>query len=232
MHCKVLGKRAFKRLEERGVDSVLYAPHHSMLRDRPLSKIEKKIKQYEDEFKIFLGKEISSRYDIGKRVHVVAVGLQENMLDEQSTEYVLEDLEEQGAASIIAHPYAPFFGRVDFDKYEKLIDGIEVENAQCTRGMNKKAKEIEQQYDVVGVGGSYAHFQRRAGAAWTLFDGEIEDTDELVERIKGGEVKGAGRIQGIKGFLEDLEDYLCHSFHVSSYYISERIRQKRIKEKF
>ena len=228
MHCKVIGRRVFKRLEQRGIYGYLYAPHHSMFSDRSIRRIKNDIKEYEGEFNVFLGKEIEAKLGHTK-VHVVGIGIQENMLDNEPLEYILENIQEQGGASVIAHPFAPFFGRVDYGKYKPLIDGIEIQNAQCTRGLNNKARKIAEEYDIQGIGSSYAHFARRAGAGWTIFKDEIEDTDELIQAIKKREIDGVGRVHGISGFIEDMTDYFCQSFHGATYFATSFHRNREIE---
>ncbi len=116
--------------------------------------------------------------------HVLIYGITKLPKESKLSKF-LDAVRKLGGVSVLAHPYYSAF-LYDFPEKEKLIkkfDAIEVINGNMTPEQNIFAIKLAKKFDMVGTGGSDAHFRGNIGKIAIDFDGSP------VESIKNGNLK-------------------------------------------
>lgn len=111
---------------------------------------------------VIISEEIKS-----KQGDILALGLKEPIAEHLPAGEVFKRIKEQGAMSIIAHPFGLYCGfKGKLENYLGQFDGIEILNGSVFWG-NKTAKSFARKYDLPFTAGSDAHFTNRfVGSVW------------------------------------------------------------------
>jgi len=181
MHVKLLDERVAARAKARGLDVLVYAPHFVRL-----PEIRERAARFTDgELLVVPARELFTGSWRNRR-HVLAVGLDDPVPDFVEFEATLDELERQGAATLVPHPefLNVSLSRADIAAHGDVIDAVEVYNAKCQSHGNRRALAIARDVGLPGFGSSYAHLRWTVGEAWTEFDRSIEDAADLVEALR------------------------------------------------
>ena len=146
---------------------------------------------------IIFGQEVSAIDDKGKHAaHILGLFLTEEL---KSTNYleVLDEINSQGAVSVIAHPFDVFRGKCKcLDEIKHKADLAEVFNSRCyLKSFNKKAEAFARENHLGFSAGSDGHFPEELGMAWADYD--TDSSDELQKALLKGKVSTGGRLSGL-----------------------------------
>ncbi|MFC1895593.1 PHP-associated domain-containing protein, partial [Thermodesulfobacteriota bacterium] len=92
--------------------------------------------------------------------------------------------EEEGTAIVAAHPYAPWNGIGD-DVFRGRFHALEV-NSSMSDEANMETIHAAKRMGLPLTGGSDAHSEMRVGNAYTVFENEIRNIDDLVRELRTG----------------------------------------------
>ena len=127
--------------------------------------------------------------------------------DIQSREFfsVVDEVRKQNGLIIIPHPFRKSLNKMHRFQYplEQLknsVDAIECFNARMLPGDNAKAQAVAHKHNLVGTGGSDAHFWFEAGTAYTSFDGSFRSALKRKKTDYGGTTL-YGPLGGLLSFL-------------------------------
>lgn len=141
-----------------------------------------------ENFVVIPGIEVSS-----SEGHIIALGLEERVernLPITETVEIIRDLN----GTVIAPHLCRLISGIGVACARKIeIQGIEVINARSVTFANEKARRLAKEMGVTETGGSDAHFQNEIGRAFTAFEFESYDADELLQEIEKGNVKAFGQ---------------------------------------
>ncbi len=144
-----------------------------------------------DDCVVIPGVEVSARGG-----HILALGVEEPIPKGLSIAETVDLIAEQGAVSIIAHPYAPLKSWVDADELDGIpLDAVEVANSTQIpyRWILKRNRELARRLGLPETGGSDAHAPWVIGLAYTLIEAEERSLDAILKAIKQGRTQAAGR---------------------------------------
>ena len=152
-----------------------------------------------DDFLIIPGIEVST--EMG---HILGIGINEE-IKKGNVEDVINEIHEQGAVAIFAHPYRPFFPR-NF-KHMKF-NAIETFNARSFPSQNEKAKIFAESLKLPQTGRSDANFIYELGMGYTIMN--AESIDDAIEEI----TKGKTKVGGKSSFIHPLK---CSTISLLAY---------------
>ncbi len=128
----------------------------------------------------------------GNKFHLLVYFLNEELKGKTFGE-VIDQIKEQDALSVIAHPYdvlrkAPR----DPERYVDKIDGLEIFNARISAEyMNYRAKELAEKYKLIGTAGGDSHHPSELGNGYIEVEGS--DLEEIRKKIRNREFKVGGK---------------------------------------
>jgi len=155
-------------------------------------------KHHFDDFLIIPGIEVST--EIG---HILGIGINEEVKKGNAQE-VINDINEQGAVAIFAHPYRPSFPK----NFRQKFNAIETFNARSFPSQNKKAKILAKKLKLPETGGSDAHVSADLGRGYTIMN--AESVDDAINEILKGKTKAGGK----QSFFHPLK---CGAISLLSY---------------
>lgn len=140
---------------------------------------------------VYVGSEITARCD-GRDVHVLALGVEDDLPPWQSPEWTVEEIARRGGIAVLAHPYKNGSGYLcarraleveipvameiynasiaDIDRFDPRVRRSQVDRNRAATTFQSKHPEI-----LLGpVGGTDAHF-RTVGRGLTAYDGDLLD---------------------------------------------------------
>jgi len=144
-----------------------------------------------DDYAVIPGVEVSA-----KGGHILALGVEEPIPRGLSIAETVDLIAEQGAVSIIAHPYAPLKSWVDADELDGVpLDAVEVANSTQMpyRWAVRRNRKLARRLGLPETGGSDAHAPWVIGLAYTLIEAEERSLDAILKAIKQGRTEAAGR---------------------------------------
>ena len=139
--------------------------------------------------------------------HVIAIGIQEYTTGINDIEILRQTVDAQGGVLIAAHPFRNFFNKPPYNQnllYKdwkmapktvkeaashelfSIVDLIEVANGSNTEKENIFAGQIADFLEKGGTGGSDAHSIEGIGNSVTVFQDDVADTDDLIEKLRLG----------------------------------------------
>ena len=125
--------------------------------------------------------------------HVIGLGISNTIERKLSVKETIEKIINLGGYPIIPHPFD--FTRKGIGRELQNLKGIGIEtiNGSCPLGwFNKKAKRWAEKNNLPETGGSDSHRLKDIGLAYTVFEDNIESTEELIEAIRKGQSKSQG----------------------------------------
>ena len=182
-HVKVLDERVVTRAKRRGLDALVYAPHFVRL-----PEIESRARAFSDEDLLVVPARELFTGTWRKRKHVLAVGLSEPVPDYLTLDATMRELDRQGAAVLAPHPeFATVsLDAADIDRYDDLVDAVEVYNPKHWARHNARAGEVVRGTGLPAFGSSYAHLWGSVGEVWTAFEKPLESASSVVHAFRDG----------------------------------------------
>jgi predicted metal-dependent phosphoesterase TrpH len=117
---------------------------------------------------------------------IVVLGTEELPPQPWTVEGVIDFARENGAVSVVAHPYREW-GMGDLAKNYKF-DAVEVHNGASSPSANKAAHDLAKLMGVPGVAGSDGHQPSDLCTVYTEIQAGL-DVDEILKALKKGLVK-------------------------------------------
>ncbi|MFB6126418.1 MAG: PHP-associated domain-containing protein [Halolamina sp.] len=182
-HVKILDDRVVRRAKARGLDALVYAPHFTRL-----PEIRERAAAFsDDELTVVPAREVFTG-DWRNRRHLLAVGLSDPVPDFVTFEGALAEFERQGAAVLVPHPTLlnVSLTRSEIRAYADHFHGVEVYNTKSLPIHNRNGRVVARETDVPAFASSYAHLRSSVGEAWTTFEGDVADADDLVAALRAG----------------------------------------------
>jgi len=148
-------------------------------------------------FPVFRG--IEARSDLGD---MLVFGYYKDIPDRIALENLCDSVHEAGGVVFAAHPYSSGGWNLynamqeldldldsDWDQIRGIrgLDGIEIINGSIHDKTNKRAKNLAEQMNIYGIGGSDAHSLDMIARAATIFKKPIRTDAELVNALKTGD---------------------------------------------
>jgi predicted metal-dependent phosphoesterase TrpH len=147
----------------------------------------------EDEFGLLILKGSEVETDYG---HVLVFGVNDAMRAaydfaaiDLPCALVVRETERCGGIAVPCHPGRPRVGLCAHYELHGPVEGvhvIETHNGGSRAGEDEAASELAERYGYRGIGGSDAHLVSKIGVCATRFDGDIENTLDLVEALRKG----------------------------------------------
>ena len=196
-------KDIIKQSMKVGLDAIAISDHNSFKGSVEARELSKNI----DDFLVIPSIELSS-----KEGHILAIGVENLIPKNLSSEETLERIHDEGGIAIIPHPFSPYrhglffknrkiikrlFGP-DSRKYEKnssmggiegtmghkLIEGVEVLNARYILGFsNFKANRLAKKYNLAKIGASDSHFLESIGDCYTEISDDYIGSEASVDDV-------------------------------------------------
>jgi len=219
MHVKVLDECVVERAKARGLDALVYAPHFTRFPD-----IQRRAARFtDDELAVFPARELFAG-NWQQRRHVLAIGLSEPIPDFLTLGGTLAELDRQGAATLVPHPE---FLNVSLDRaaireHRERIDAIEVYNPKHWSHHNHRAQALASDFDIEPFTSSYAHVRGTVGEAWTEFERDITDLDDLVTALSDGAPRRVFHRDGVSHRLRRAIEF-CHLGYENSWSKLDRL---------
>ena len=133
------------------------------------------------------GVEVSS-----KEGHILAYGVDRNIPRDMSVKETIDAIHDAGGIAFAAHPYRWWSGLGEKNVIDHEFDGVEVKNARCVRGSNKKAERLAERVNRPISAGSDAHTPEFIGDGYVEFIGEVTTWQDAVGMLKMGKVSVHG----------------------------------------
>ena len=167
-----------------GLDAICVTEHETLEGGLVMKEIGEK-----SGFAVFAGMELVSREG-----HILVYGYGGEIKGVPPAAEIVAMVEEAGGIAVPAHPWRRGFGwysgaierPLEETEFARMFKVVEMYNGTNTRDMNRTAEEFCRATGVRGMGGSDAHVISQVGAAFTVFDDEIEDEAGLAAALMGG----------------------------------------------
>jgi len=176
-------------IQRRGLDGVAVTEHNNF--DPP--KLPNTL--------ILPGVEISSSDG-----HIVALGIRESIPARLSADETIQKIHDQGGVAIVAHPYDPVCECVKIARLKVRPDAVETINADALSFYisNWLARRDAVKYNLPQVGGSDSHIPQTVGDAYTVIDTPSTKLEDILNAVRGGNVRPEGNITSIRNQLRKL----------------------------
>lgn len=136
--------------------------------------------------------------------HIVALGITEYIKPLQTPEETIDQIHDNGAIAIAAHPYCFYRSGVGSMVTGLDIDAIETRNSRYILGFsNYRAKKTSEKYDIPPIGSSDAHFIEGIGSCYTQIP-EAYDVEEVLKYIKKGKTSAHGIRTPMKAIIREV----------------------------
>jgi len=191
MHVKVLDETVVRRAKRRGLDAIVYAPHFTRL-----PEIRERAERFsDDELLVVPARELFTG-SWRKRRHLLAVGLTDPVPDFITLQGALAAVERQDAATLVPHPTYLNVGLTSSELrgLGDRVDAVEILNPKHLPHHDRRARRLATELGVPPFASSYAHLRHSVGAAWTVFDRHIDDTEDLVAALREGADRRVQRV--------------------------------------
>ncbi len=169
--CSTPLRLIFKTAEKKGLDGLAITDHDDFSAFQEARRLSAK-------FRIGYLPAMEVSTDAGD---LIALGIS-SPIESRALGEVLEEVKEQGAVSIAAHPFDPFRGHLGGEARE--ADAVEV-NSHSLFG-NGKVRRFAEKHGLAVVGGSDAHTAWEVGSSYTLCDEPVEDIKHKKTQAVGG----------------------------------------------
>ena len=212
LHVKVLDRAVVERAKSRGLDALVYAPHFVRL-----PQIRERAARFsDDDLLVVPGREVFAG-SWRDRKHVLGVGLTDPIPDFVSLSAAMDELDRQGAATLVPHPeFATVsLGEPEIRRYRHRIDAVEVYNPKHRPAHNRNARALADRLDLPVFGSSYAHLRGTVGEAWTTFEDVERGEEAIVEALRTGAPRHVERRRGTAHRLRCAAEF-GHLFYENS----------------
>jgi hypothetical protein len=174
--------QVIQRAKERGLDGIAITDHMNTMAFREIPK-------QVDGILIIPGVEVESRDG-----HVLVLGVRRAPRGTLSLLEIIEWARREGGATVMAHPMVP--GLRASEETIKLArpDAIETSNALVPLARyNRESRELAERLRLPQTGGSDSHRAETVGDMYTLVDARNRTVAGVVQAIKEGRVRPAGK---------------------------------------
>jgi predicted metal-dependent phosphoesterase TrpH len=130
-----------------------------------------------------------------KGAHVLALGVNELIPENQSLSKTVNDIHKQGALAILAHPFGLPKSWVNIHKVEgACFDAIETSNSSQIpyRIIEKLNNRLAEKLQLPKTGGSDSHIAETLGRSYTVIETESTTLDDILSSIKNGRCTAYG----------------------------------------
>ncbi|MFW6265827.1 MAG: PHP-associated domain-containing protein [Halanaeroarchaeum sp.] len=182
-HVKILTEHVVARAKARGIDVLVYVPHFTRL-----PTIEERAERFtDDDLLVVPAREVFTG-TWRDRKHVLGIGLSRPIPDFITLDGAMDALDEYAGATLVPHPdyLTVSLGRRDLQRYEEVLDAVEVYNPKHLSRHNEAARQIASEVSLPAFGSSYAHLTGTVGEVWTTFERDIDSAEDLVEAVTEG----------------------------------------------
>jgi predicted metal-dependent phosphoesterase TrpH len=177
-----------RRIKEQGLDGYGICDHDT------LRGIPEAINKRED-LTVIPAMEITA-----KNAHIIALDPNEPISPNQNIIETIEQIHEQGATAVLAHPYSlpKSWMKITHIKKAKL-DAIEVANSMQIpyNLICNLSQELANKLGLPATGGSDSHIPETIGNAFTIIETKGTEINEVVKAIKNGNTSYEGRGTGL-----------------------------------
>ncbi len=127
--------------------------------------------------------------------HILAYGISEPVPRDLGCAETLERIESLGGIGVAAHPYRWYTGLKKRVIMSNRFAAYEARNGRSLSSTNGKVERMASKMGKGITGGSDCHHLKEFGSAHTVFEGNLEHEEQLIEAIskKGTRVGGKGR---------------------------------------
>jgi len=190
----ILLKTAIKK----GLNGIAVTDHNTIKGALAVKKLNKN-----KDFEVIVGEEIKTN-----KGEILAYYLNKE-IKPGNFEEVLENIKQQNALAVIAHPFTVGICRrktkIAFKKIKNKIDAIETFNARnIFNYSNKKAQSLAKKLNLAQTAGSDAHFAFEIGKAFTIFDSSLR----IALKNKKTEIQGSNSLATLSRPLSFVEKYI------------------------
>lgn len=179
-----------------GLDGVCLTEHDTVSHHPPIARWNEV--NGDLPFRFYPGIEVSARGG-----HVLAFGMHEPVPLGQTVLETIHLIQDLGGVACPAHPFRRGSG-LGSKLLDELVDDlivIEVWNAQDFTGGNKRAASWAVQNVKGGTGGSDCHQVHDVGNGYTEFRHRIQNEDDLLAALQGGDSWGMGHRTAVPTLL-------------------------------
>jgi hypothetical protein len=134
------------------------------------------------------GVEVSTREG-----HLLVYGVSETPPVHRPLVETLEWVDAHGGVPVLAHPFRWAHGVGRRWAQHAKVAGIETMNGHNGEVANARAELVAARRGLGGTGGSDAHELAEVGTAYTEFPQAVASVEELLEQLRRGQGRGAGR---------------------------------------
>ena len=171
-----------KRAKERGLDGIAITDH---MNTKAFREIPKEL----DGILIIPGVEVESR-----DCHILVLGVRRAPWGNLSLPEITEWARREGGAAVLAHPMVPGFRASEETIKLARPDAIETSNALVPLARyNRESRELAERLRLPQTGGSDSHRVETVGDMYTLVDAKNRTVAGVVQAIKEGKVRPAGK---------------------------------------
>jgi predicted metal-dependent phosphoesterase TrpH len=177
-----------KRIKEQGLDGYAICDHDT------IRGIPEALNKREDLI-VIPATEITA-----KNAHIIAIDPNELIPPNQSIIETVEQIHEQGATAVLAHPFCLPKSWVKITETKKAnLDAIEVANSmQMPYNMIcKLSQRLANKLDLPATGGSDSHIPETIGNAFTIIETKSTEISDVVKAIQNGNTNYEGRGTGL-----------------------------------
>lgn len=218
-HVKILDDRVVRRAKARGLDGLIYAPHFTRL-----PAIRERARRYTDEDLLVVpGREVFTG-GWWNRKHVLGIGLGEPIPDFISLEGAMAAFRRQGAAVLVPHPdfMTVSLDVEDIDRYADEIHAIETYNPKTLGPHTRRARALQDRFDLPAFASSYAHLPGTVGEVWTRFPDVEPSETAIVDAFLDGAPRETGHLEGLAHRTRCLGEF-AHLFVENTWQKFDRV---------
>ncbi len=136
--------------------------------------------------------------------HIVALGITEYIKPLQTPEETIDQIHDNGAIAIAAHPYCYYRSGIGHRVIDLDIDAMETKNSRFIFGVsNSLSKKNSQKHNIPEIGASDAHFPQGIGCCFTEIP-ESNSVDDILNEIKKGNTKAYGKRTPMKYIIKEV----------------------------
>lgn len=140
--------------------------------------------------------------------HILGLGVQDHIPAQQTAEETIEQIHDQDAIAILAHPYVRYRNGVltHHTHHNLKFDAIETRNSRFIFGIaNHRTKRLAQKNHYPSIGSSDAHFLEAIGSCYTQINTEADaDCDTIIQAIQKGKTEALGHRTPIKCLILEV----------------------------
>jgi predicted metal-dependent phosphoesterase TrpH len=133
--------------------------------------------------------------------HLLALGVEERPAAGHSLRASVARVRESGGVAVVPHPFQVSRHGVPRERLHDC-DGVETFNAHTVTGVrNRQAGRFARREGYPSFGGSDAHRAAAVGRAYTAVETESLTADAVLDAMRAGRTRAAGRRTSLRGFF-------------------------------